>query len=341
MINIRFFLILIFAIFMVELTYAEREAKFFDISEVGTSATTIRRGDVYGFSSFAHGLFENPASLYRIYKLSISAFETRFMGDFKYQNFALALRMPVGVLGIGMMQLGVSDIHRSDEIDSGELVSAGTFGYQNSVYKLVYQVSQSRYLHLGMTANLYRMQMDTVEGTGINMEFGFVLDGDNVDVSIVLRNVIESSNIHYVDSGDYSELADQNDVDEDVLSSHGRTESLPLISVIGARYRLKNAAFYGQVKTLGDSRKYVKNFGFEFKLPFISILEFSTGYREYYKEAVMIESKTSEKVIQSGTIGVGLNLYGVNFDYAFEKTFDNIAYSSYQQKHYFSVGFSL
>ena len=55
----------------------------------------------------------------------------------------------------------------------------------------------------------------------------------------------------------------------------------------------------------------------------------------------MIESKTSEKVTQSATIGVGLNLFGVNFDYAFEKTFDNIAYSSYQQKHYFSVGFSL
>jgi len=339
--NIRLIVIIIFVMVIVGRIYAKIEVNYFDSLEAGTSASTIRIGDVYGFSSFAHGLFENPASLYRIYKFSISAFQTEFMDDVKYQNVALAMRMPVGILGMGVTQLGVSDIHRSDELSSGEFVSVGTFGYQNSLYKIVYQVSQSRYLHLGMSANLYQMTMDTVKGTGVNMELGVVLDGDNVDVSIVLKNLIESSRIHYVDSGDYSDLAVKYDVSEVELSSNGRTESLPLISIFGFRYRLKYLAFYGQIKTLGSSRKFVKNFGFDFQIPYISILNFSCGYREYYKPAVMIESKTSEKVIQGGTIGVGLNLFGANFDYAFEKTFDNIAYSPYQQKHYFSIGFSL
>lgn len=303
-------------------------ANYFDLTEIGTSAGTIRKGDIQGFSSTATGIFENPASIYRTYKLSASAFMTEFMEEASYQNIALAMRMPIGVIGLGVMRLGVDDLYKTKE-ENGRHVTNGTFNYDNTLYKIAYQVSHSRYLHIGIAANLYSTRMDTVKGDGYNIDLGAVFDGENIDVSIAMKNIMTSSVINYSDS----------DPDPD-NNSNGQIEALPLISTLGVRYHLKYLGLYGQVKKIGESRKFVKNFGVDAKIPFISIIEFSGGYREYYKNAVNIEGETSEKVIKSATIGVGLDLFGVNFDYAFEKTMDDNAYSEYQQKHYFSVGLS-
>ena len=156
-----------------------------------------------------------------------------------------------------------------------------------------------------------------------------------IDVSIVVKNIISSAKINYSDS--YSDT--KNDPDG-INSSEGQTENLPLTTVIGARYKLKYIGLYGQIKTFGDSRNILKHAGVDFKVPFIPMIAFSGGYKEYYKKAVMIEGETGEKVIKSGTIGVGLDLFGINFDYAFERTMDNSSYAGYLQKHYFSVGLS-
>lgn len=326
---IRFAIIIGLSVGLYHAGVSASVADFYDISESGTSASTIRRGDVGGFSTYATGIFENPASIYRIYKISVSAFQTQFMQDLIYQNLSIGMRMPVGVLGIGVAQLSVDELFRTEMNDRQEIVTNGVFDYRNAVYKLAYQVSQSRFLHLGLAANVYRMNMDSVNGIGVNMELGAVLDGDVFDVSILLRNVIDDSSVHYVDS------------DSSEFSSQGKTENLPLMSVFGLRYRLNWLAFYGQIKSFGESRKFVKNGGVDISLPFIPYLTFSAGYREYYKAAVMNESETSEKVIQSATIGLGLTVSGLNFDYAFEKTLDVNAYAPFQQKHYFSVGFSI
>jgi hypothetical protein len=310
---------------------AQESANYLDLTEIGVSAKTIGKGDVQGFNSTASGLFENPASIYRIYKLSTAAFMTKFMGEATYQNIALAIRMPVGVIGVGVMILG------DDQIDGRDIKgkSTGYFGYSTTLYKVAYQYSVSRALHLGLSGNLYSMKMDTLKGEGSNIDIGVVLDGSVIDVSIVVKNIISSAKINYSDS--YSDT--KNDPDG-INSSEGQTENLPLTTVIGARYKLKYIGLYGQIKTFGDSRNILKHAGVDFKVPFIPMIAFSGGYKEYYKKAVMIEGETGEKVIKSGTIGVGLDLFGINFDYAFERTMDNSSYAGYLQKHYFSVGLS-
>ena len=58
-------------------------------------------------SSTADSVFGNPAALYRINKLSSSFFTTTFMDEVTYQNAAIAIRLGLGTLGLGYMNLGV------------------------------------------------------------------------------------------------------------------------------------------------------------------------------------------------------------------------------------------
>lgn len=214
--------------------------------------------------------------------------------------------------------------------------STGYFGYMNSVYKLGYQYSISNYFHVGVAGSVYEFKMDTVKGYGTNMDMGLVFSGAVIDLSLTVKNIIKSSKIKYTDSF-YNEDDPNNLLGN---SSEGKVENIPLTTIASARYKLKYLNLYGEAKTFKSSQTLLKSGGIEVIVPFMPILSLSGGYREYYKEAVLIEGETSDKVIKSGTIGVGLDLFGVNFDYALEKTMDNEMHSLYQLKHYFSVGLS-
>ena len=307
-------------------------AQYFLPTTVGTSARMIALGNIEGFSNQANSVMENPAGLYRIRKASGSFFTTKLMDEVQYVNGAVAVRMPVGVLGLGYMGVGVNNVpYTMMENDASEIQKTGEyFGLNKSLYKIGYQVSASRYLHFGISGDYNTYQLGKVSAKGYNADVGFILDSDALDFSFVAKNVFSSMPMKYTDNS--SDLV-VNGIDN---SSQGKQEKLPFQTSYSLRYSLDQVQLYGQLRTEGAERRFVKSAGISFNPRFLPIVHMSGGYKQtYYVRS--IEAELDKEYVKGGwVVGVGLDLYNVSFDYAYEKS-DAVQFDN---KHYFSVGMS-
>jgi len=91
----------------------------------------------------------------------------------------------------------------------------------------------------------------------------------------------------------------------------------------------------GQLKTEGSSRDMSRAFALEYRPAAMPVLNVSCGVRlfrfKHYEEGeVILDPK------RVASFGFGLNLMGMNFDYAYERS-DHV---EYEHKHYFSAGYS-
>lgn len=298
--------------------------------EVGSSARSIRVGNVEGFSKLANTIFENPAGMYRIRKFSTSAFTTRFMDEVGYVNISAAMRLPVGMLGAGIMSTGVDDIPETFVRDDGEFDVSGYFNYRNLVGKLAYQYSISRYMHVGAAYTYYLTRFHQVEGQGKNLDLGFIIDSDALDFSFAVKNVLRSQYITYTDTSATPEGYEGTDEE---YSSHGRQEQLPLQTVYALRYTMRHFQLFGQLKTVGKERQFVRSFGVNYNPTFLPFFHLSGGYKQFALSRSE-EGETNTDINSSYTMGLGLDLFGVSFDYAFEKS----EHIEFENKHYFSFG---
>ncbi len=302
------------------------EPDMFMVTDAGTSARMVRLGKLEGFSTTAAGIFENPASLYAVPRFSASAFRSEFIREVPYQNFALAGRISNVVLGWGYMGVTVSDIDKTSASASGLPVREGTFQYKNQLIKLGAAYSFSRHLHVGLSGTLYEANFDTVSATGYNSDFGVYFDNPRLDVSLAFKNLIPSQKFQYSDSS--------SDLDN---SSNGQFEKIPLQTSLSLRYAFKYVTIYGQLKKTGQQDGFVKNGALEFTPPYLDFLRLSVGYKESLIPVQRNMDKVATDVVESGPVfGVGLDLWGLQFDYALEKS-DHVQFDTI---HYFSAAVS-
>ena len=66
-------------------------ASYLMITDLGSSAEMIRRGNVEGFSKGSNAIFENPAGLHHINIISTSVFASQIMQEVNYRNISLHL----------------------------------------------------------------------------------------------------------------------------------------------------------------------------------------------------------------------------------------------------------
>jgi hypothetical protein len=312
--------------------FAQETGVAFYAPEVGSSARSIRLGNIEGFSHLANTVFENPAGMYRIRKFSTSAFTTRFMDEVGYTNVSAAMRMPVGMLGAGLMMTGVDGIPETYMRDDGEFDVSGYFNYRNNVAKLAYQYSVSRYVHVGAAYTYYLTRFHEVEGKGQNLDLGFIIDSDALDFSFAVKNVLRSQKITYSDSSVAPEGYEGTDEE---YSSDGVQEQLPLQTVYALRYTMRHFQLFGQLKTVGKERQFVRSFGVNYNPTFLPFFHLSGGYKQFALTRSE-EGETNSDINTSYTMGLGLDLFGVSFDYAFEKS----EHIEFENKHYFSFGIS-
>ena len=282
---------------------------YFMPTDVGSSARMIRVGNIEGFNTMSSGVFENPAALYRINQVAISAFTTTLMNEVSYKNISIATKVPFGVLGLGYMTAGVTGIpHTYEQVyDPGtgsEFAVDRYFEYNNTMAKISYELSQTDTLHFGVSAVYYNTTLDTYKGQGYNFDAGLLIDVKGLSLSVSAKNIVPALKIKY---------------------SNGETETPPLQMAYGAKYRWGDFDALGQLKTVGSSRRLLKSFGLSYTPSFANFFEVSGGY----KEVAVVQDVRS-----SFTLGVGLNVFDVSLDYAYESS-DHIEYNS---KHYFSVG---
>ncbi|MGE4169210.1 MAG: hypothetical protein AB7F28_00635 [Candidatus Margulisiibacteriota bacterium] len=299
-------------------TPAVAGGNYLDITDIGSSARAIRLGQVEGFSPYANSVFENPAALYRIRRFSVSAFTSKLMDEANFKNVAVSMRMPYGVIGLGLMSVDVGDLKKTQAIGvesnvigdlSGDWYiseTGETFGYSSLVAKVSYSVSQTRNLHFGVSGVYYSNSIEKYTGSGFNMDAGMVLDTGAFNTSITLKNVIAGLKVNY---------------------NNGGSETLPLQAIYAVRYTMGDFQLHGQIKTVG-SNKMLRAASLNYRPSFVPFFQVSGGYREFN---VITDVKSGL------ALGIGLEVNGINFDYAMQKS-DHIQYDN---NHYFSVSLNL
>lgn len=341
------------------------ESEFMVISEVGSSAGSVRLANIQGFSYLSNSVFENPAALYRVYQGSAAIFQTSFMDEVNFMNMSCAIRTGPGVLGLGYMSSSIDNIYTTDiransdgdtdVPDSGRIYKTGTFSEKREIMKVAYSISQSRSLHVGLGGSYYSMSMDTVKGSGYNVDFGVIIDSDVFDFSFTAKNILSSMKVDYTDSVSLDQFLDASgNIREEVndvfngqltnystndlwqISSDGISETLPLQIIYGVRYTAGPFDLMGQLKSTGENRQFVKNVSVNYTPPFLSFFSISGGIRQSIVNRID-QGVADEVVITSKVMGIGLELMGVTFDYAYETNEDH---PEFQNKHYFSLGLS-
>jgi hypothetical protein len=226
-------------------------------------------------------------------------------------------------LGLGYMLVGIEDIPKTAEVgvpdtERTEYVRTGSFGYQDMVGKISYQVSQTRTLHFGVSASYFAKTFDTIKGQGFNADVGVLFTSDVLSVSIGIKNVISSLKVNYTDSA---------------VPTYNGEEDLPLESVYAMRYNFGDFTLFGQMKTKSKDRRIIKSAAVNYNPSFLPILHVSAAYKEFPSN-FSNEGEFSKDVDSNIAGGIGLELFGLNVDYAYEQS----KHVLFNHKHYFSVG---
>ncbi len=287
-------------------------ANYLMLTDLGSSAEMIRRGNIEGFSAGSNGIFENPAGLYRVNKISTSVFSSKLMDEVNYRNVSVAYSSDIGVIAIGYMDAGVDDIISTKlqgEGDNATVIADGTFSYKNRVMKIGYQTSITDQLHLGVSGVGYLNEISTYSGTGYNIDVGLIYLFSELEVSLLVRNLIPLK-------VDYSDTDD---------ASYSGEEDLPMQMVLSAAYPFGDLDIMGQFKY--DGTNTLMGAGLEYTPKFLmEMLTLSAGYKEY---------SALDTISNTVTFGAGLNLFGLSLDYAYEQS-DHFEYDS---NNFASVGF--
>ena len=287
-------------------------ASYLMITDLGSSAEMIRRGNIEGFSLGSNAIFENPASLHKVNVLSTSVFSSQIMKEVNYRNVSIAFNSDIGVFGFGYMDAGVDDIIKtslSGTGDSAIVVADGVFSYKNRVIKVGYQNSITEELHVGVNAVGYMNEIHTYKGSGYNLDVGAMYSFSELDVSLFARNIIPTK-ITYSDSED---------------DDYNGEESLPLQVVFSAAYPFGDLDILGQLKF--DGVNSLVSGGLDYSPSFLfNMLTISAGYKEF---------SVLDNISNTITMGVGLNLWGLSLDYAYEKS-DHFEYDA---NNFASIGF--
>lgn len=287
-------------------------ASYLMLTDLGSSAEMIRRGNIEGFSIGSNAIFENPASLHHVNLLSTSVFSTQIMKEVSYRNVSLAFKSDIGVFGFGYMDAGVDDIIKTRLSGTGEnaiVIADGVFSYKNRVFKVGYQNSITEELHIGVNAVGYMNQIYTYTGSGYNLDIGAMYSFSELNVSLFARNIMPTK-IEYSDSED---------------ESYKGSESLPLQVVFSAAYPFGDLDILGQLKF--DGVNSLMSGGMDYTPSFLlDMVTLSAGYKEF---------SVLDNISNTITLGVGLNLWGLSLDYAYEKS-DHFEYDA---NNFASVGF--
>lgn len=297
--------ILIGLLYLCSLVHA---ADFAVISDLGSSARSIGMGNIKGFSMSADTLFDNPAGLTRIANNNISAFNTTLLDDVHYYSLTLASNLKYGTIGVGLYQANITNIpetyvNQSTSLKKFEILN--TFDYKDSIFKLGYAFQKTDTLSIGVTGTLYDRSYYTISGSAVNVDIGIVKKFEFVDVSVVAENVIPKTSFVYSD---------------------GSKEDIPFNVYTTLKASVYSCEIYPQVRLSDNQLLY--SIGMIYDPAYIPLLHFLVGYKQHL-------SYTYEKQ-ETGTIGVGLNLLGMSFYYAFEKS----DYTINDNNSYFSASFN-
>ena len=278
------------------------------VTDVGTSAGMLAQGQIEGFDDSSVSVLENPAGLYRIENQSLSMFSTQLMNEVDYRNITYAKKAGRGTFAIGYMGAVIDDIPETatQNVDGEEkFVATSYFNAENMVVKAGYQHSLKDNFHVGLNLNYYSNSIGSVVGTGLNADAGIVYLFSDFETSVALKNIVPSMRANYTNGG---------------------AETYPYQTVWGVKYSRRYVDLMVQFKTTTASDQNLVSVGAKYKPGFLSFMHLNAGMKQFLH---------LNDVGNHYTFGVGLELFGLNFDYAYEKS----EHLQFDNNNYFSVNF--
>jgi hypothetical protein len=283
-------------------------AASYEPSSLGTSARQIALGNIEGFSDSAAVLFENPAGLQAINKISLSSFKATLLDDVHYLNVAFALDTVLGRIGIGYLTNFVDGIPLTSERSYGQETIYGMvreLNYFSDVMLISHQMSLG-FMSIGYNLKAYKAALGEVTGEAFNGDVGLYFDKafGLIDMSFVVKNVLLGTPYSY---------------------SNGAEENVESSAVIGGRLALGLVETYGQVRFQKDAE--IKNsFQFGGQLNLVQVLSLYGGWRQYW---------ASDTKKSAFSLGLSLDLVGIQVNYATMLS----EFVSADLDHFFSVSF--
>jgi hypothetical protein len=278
------------------------------VTDVGTSAGMLGKGQIEGFDSSAVSVLENPAALYRVESQSMSIFSTQLMNEVDFRNIAYAKKTSMGTFAIGYMGSLIDGIPETatQNIDGEEkFVANSYFNAENMVVKAGLSRTLKDGLHVGGNLNYYSNSIGSVSGTGVNFDLGLVYEFSEFETSVVLKNVVPALKADY---------------------SNGGEETYPFQTLWGIKYGRDYLDLMAQVKTTTAIDRNLVSLGATYRPGFLSFMHLNLGMKQFMH---------LNDVKNHYTFGIGLTLFGLNFDYAYEKS----EHLQFDNNNYFSLNF--
>jgi hypothetical protein len=282
-----------------------KASEYLLLSEAGTSASMIRLGNISGFDLSSAAIFENPASLFGTKDISISLFSTKIADELDIISAAVSKKTQWGTFGLGYLNGSISDIPFTGITNQNTFYEIRAFSYSDTTLKAAYELDIDHKIKVGVGLSHYEKSIDNISASAMDVEAGIYYIQDPLRISFVGRNLMGSSAIY----------------------SNDGVEKLPKQIALSGKYSWGSISVYGQ-GMLNGNKGIMKSAAISGHIPGIPILTGSIAYREFF----VVESLKS-----SIAYGVGMDIFGINIDYAMESS----EYAPVNYKHYFSFNMDL
>lgn len=290
-----------------------------DPSQIGVGARPLGMGQAYtAVAGDASSIFLNPAGLADIENPKFMTMSGTLFEDVNYLSGAFAVPVPRGAFGIGYSRIGIGGIPLSTLSGTMPAVTGQRTDYDNQVLFLSYSVPLDnifKRLHnvaFGTSLKLYSqnfsgggVSMEGATGSGMDMDMGLQWKINKIaTLGLFVQNFLPTS------AGGKMTWQKNNVV-----------ESFPMQAKIGGAFHIigddglheieeyKLDLFIDTQMYYSLKRPQIWNWGMEWKP--LSALALRGG---------MSQSPRSDKGADNNfTAGVGINLGGFTFDYAYHK----------------------
>jgi len=284
------------------------EIYYDDPISVGIGARPISMGRAFvAIADDANAMFLNPAGLGFQKKWYLTSMNTNFLNEYQYMMFSGVNPTPNGTVGIGYVSSRIGGIDVSGGGSSDFYNQAIVLSYGRYVGDLLApSLGEEQNMYAGLSFKHYDKGFTgsiNAIGTGYNLDLGLLYAPEKwISYGLNLQNVLYGSKI----SGDFD------------------PETIPFITKIGVAYNwLEYNVTFALDKDMFLSRANVpwpNHLGAEWKV--IPSLSLRAGYDQ------VASSGDGGDLVGNTTLGVGLDLSGVQIDLAYMQNYAQTGISS-------------
>jgi hypothetical protein len=295
------FLAVSLVILMVSVSYADdgsATAPSVDLTDVGMGARPIALGGAYtGLADDASAVFTNPAGLARQNNISFVSMSTQILNTVDYKLIGFTCPTQYGQFGVGYIGATTPAGYHTYYV-GGVTTEGGAMNYTNQMFILSYGKEVSGNVGVGANVKFLSQGLDgsisnAPSASGMSLDLGAMYEPTSrLTIGATLQNIAGSVNW-----------------------STGENETLPKLFKLGCAYKaLENVTVALDTDfDLDGGRDMVAHGGAEWQvIPFLSL---RAGIDQ---QAASISEGTTGTTTDY-VLGVGLNLGGFRFDYAYRQ----------------------